>query len=1064
MSGLEIIGLVSGIISFIDFAAEGVALAQSIAEDGSASLDGNTELEDRIKRCDNQMNSIRRDYSDIEKNSHETELVKVTDEYRFLTLELMSLLGGLRATRKRDIAFKLFKSSRQKDKKAELPKDLEACRQRVHMQLTLATSADLQQRLEEIRDQGKAKSTEVKLMRDGISELETRMKAWRHVPEFMEQAAYILAVSKGATERTAQALILEKLHVADMTRRFDDVKPAHEKTFSWILESEARTDETLVELNARQDLTTWLSKGRGVFHITGKPGAGKSTLMKLLCQSCNTEDQLKIWTGNRSLIMANFFFYQHGTPLQKSLEGLKQALLCSILEQVPCLVEKVFPQLWSCAIQQMPIEVRPSYVEAAFTELFNSPDFFTSNVVVFFIDGLDEFVGEHQAIVDLLLSWVGRYPTNIKICVSSREWVVFTRAFVHSPKIKLHEITFRDIQSFVRHKLADLISSTGDSIATERARSLINQIIDKAEGVFLWVRIVVEGLISSPAAGDLMEDLEERVNDLPKELENLYENIFKSMANESFATRKDRKKAMRMLLATIPSHSPRIPMVLIRHLFLEEYEKNHNFALDLPIPTPQIDAASRDQRLYRTHRAVYRRCMGLLEVYTAELDDFPRDHGPRSTTKQSGSTTDETSESDVLLDFEDEEYFHSHVSYKDPSKINQYYPSHQQVRCIHRTALEFLRQHEVNKTMRADATDDMDFNEGDFHCQSYLAAIKYFRPSVFYVREKLSVQLRGLLSQYHYLEKRLSNDRWMCLFEELGNVIQHHNLHEMEINLRFDLHFLHSFYPSSWFLPPKVALLLLSMRAGIYNNYNAPEVWDKILSGQDAEIYEGIVLDNFLTGTFGYGQSRNDETRQFKGTPAKVVSERILAGVDAYLKSGALSSAKSDIGSCILHGVTITCWHAWLMRILVSLPREAVMENRADFITLFLTYGADTDIWVKFTDEDFIIWWPGTKRGHFLVSNISRFEDSEPLVRKVMAPQCHNGTVLHLRELLPIIFPEKRDQLESIMAQTEQRTPCPPPDVWEGSGVWGNEDYCCKPGRGHSEDGSEKGSEGRPEV
>ncbi|KAF4807406.1 hypothetical protein CGCSCA5_v013394 [Colletotrichum siamense] len=232
MSGLEIIGLVSGIISFIDFAAEGVALAQAIAEDGSASLDGNAKMEDRIKRCDNQMNSIRRDYSDIEKNSHEAELVKVTDEYRILTLELMSLLGGLKATRKRDIAFKLFKSSRQKDKKAELQKDLEACRQRVHMQLTLATSADQQQRLEEIRDQGKAKSTEVKLMRDGISELETRMRAWKHVPEFMEQAADILVLSKGAAERTVQALILEKLHVADMTRRFDDVKPAHEKTFS----------------------------------------------------------------------------------------------------------------------------------------------------------------------------------------------------------------------------------------------------------------------------------------------------------------------------------------------------------------------------------------------------------------------------------------------------------------------------------------------------------------------------------------------------------------------------------------------------------------------------------------------------------------------------------------------------------------------------------------------------------------------------------------------------------------------------------------------------------------
>lgn len=140
------------------------------------------------------------------------------------------------------------------------------------------------------------------------------------------------------------------------------------------------------------------------------------------------------------------------------------------------------------------------------------------------------------------------------------------------------------------------------------------------------------------------------------------------------------------------------------------------------------------------------------------------------------------------------------------------------------------------------------------------------------------------------------------------------------------------------------------------------------------------------------------------------------------------------------------------------------IENQAAFIKLFLTYGADTDIWVKFTDDDFIIWWPGTARGHFLVSNISRFENSKPIVRKVMTPQCHDGIVLHLRDLLPVIFPEERFRLENLVAQMERWTPGPPAEVWQGSGNWRNEDYCCKPGGGHSEDGSEKCSEGNPEV
>lgn len=901
-------------------------------------------------------------------------------------------------------------------------------------------------------------------MRNGISELETRMKAWRHVPEFMEQAAEILALSKEATERTAQALVLEKLHVADMTRRFDDVKPAHEKTFSWVLQSEARADETLVESNARRDLITWLSQGRGIFHITGKPGAGKSTLMKLLCQSGNTEYQLKRWTGNRSLIMANFFFYQHGTLFQKSLEGLKQALLCSILEQVPWLVESVLPQLCSCATQQMPFEIRQSHIEAAFVGLFNSPDFFASNAVVFFIDGLDEFVGEHQSMVDLLLSWIGRYPNNIKICVSSREWVVFTRALAHSPKIKLHEITFRDIQIFVRHKLADLISATKDTIPTERTRRLIDQIIEKAEGVFLWVRIVIEGLISSYRAGDLIADLEERVNDLPKELENLYENIFQSMANESYATRKDRKRAMRMLLATIPCYNPRVQtsqMALIRHSFLEDYEKSQDFAFELPVPTQQMDISSRDQRLERTHKAVYRRCMGLLEVYTADVDYTPEDMGPRRRTKDSRNKKDTLpSNPDAILDLEDTEYFHAHVSYEEKSRISHSYPSRQQVRCIHRTVLEFLKRDEVDKTMRVDATDKVEFNEGDFHCQSYLAAVKLFRPSVHYVRHQLIDQLRDLLTQHHYSKKQLSDDRWMYLFKELGNVLHHHNLHKIAMDWKFDVHLLHSFSTAS-VMRPEDALLLLSMRAGIYNAYDCHKIWNTVRRLQHTDNSHGLVFDNFLTGMLraGDGYVKNDESRQFAGTPMKVIHERILAGVESYLKTGAQSSAKSSIGEYLQHGVPVTCWHAWLIHLLVSCPQQGGIESHAAFITVFVIHGADTDIWVRFTDEDFIIWWPGMNRGHFLVSKLSRLGDVMPVVRKVMTPQCHEGTILHLRELLPVIFPEKRAELEILLAQAKRRAPCPPTEVWRGSGIWDSVDYCCESGESDSEIGSEEDSE-----
>jgi hypothetical protein len=48
---------------------------------------------------------------------------------------------------------------------------------------------------------------------------------------------------------------------------------------------------------ARKILLDWLSFGNGIFHISGKLGSGKSTLMKYLCEHKSTRVMLKRWAG-----------------------------------------------------------------------------------------------------------------------------------------------------------------------------------------------------------------------------------------------------------------------------------------------------------------------------------------------------------------------------------------------------------------------------------------------------------------------------------------------------------------------------------------------------------------------------------------------------------------------------------------------------------------------------------------------------------------------------------------------------------------------------------------------
>ncbi|KAF2742491.1 hypothetical protein M011DRAFT_481660 [Sporormia fimetaria CBS 119925] len=66
---------------------------------------------------------------------------------------------------------------------------------------------------------------------------------------------------------------------------------------------------TAAQIDASSRLIDWLKCGSGVFHVRGKPGCGKSTLMKLLATAEQTQDLLQGWAqGNQKrLIIAKYF-------------------------------------------------------------------------------------------------------------------------------------------------------------------------------------------------------------------------------------------------------------------------------------------------------------------------------------------------------------------------------------------------------------------------------------------------------------------------------------------------------------------------------------------------------------------------------------------------------------------------------------------------------------------------------------------------------------------------------------------------------------------------------------
>jgi hypothetical protein len=115
--------------------------------------------------------------------------------------------------------------------------------------------------------------------------------------------------------------IISSLHFKEMPMRHIQISETYADTFAWILQ--------------KHPFRMWLEGSGDTFWINGKPGSGKSTMMKMLSGSKRTHELLKSWSRNKKLVVLNFFFWSSGYPMQRSQLGLLQSLCHQILRRFP---------------------------------------------------------------------------------------------------------------------------------------------------------------------------------------------------------------------------------------------------------------------------------------------------------------------------------------------------------------------------------------------------------------------------------------------------------------------------------------------------------------------------------------------------------------------------------------------------------------------------------------------------------------------------------------------------------------------------------------------------------
>ncbi|GAP86792.1 putative vegetative incompatibility protein HET-E-1 [Rosellinia necatrix] len=395
--------------------------------------------------------------------------------------------------------------------------------------------------------------------------------------------------------------------------RYAKIHHAHQSTFNWVFDNASQG------ASAGKRILAWLEHGNGSFWVSGKPGAGKSTFMKFVADHPKTGEALRRWAFPDHAILACHYFDLGGTPIQRSLEGLLRSLLYHILRQAPGLISTILPERWREVAQDQPnsFKIENSWT---LTELQDGMSKITEEAtrtlkvkICFFIDGLDEFGGDHAGICQTLKDLCK--SSKIKILFSSRPWNVFEESFgaQEGKKLYIHDLTKQDIRNYVESQLHGHPRWSIMVSEAESAVLLVTEVTERAHGVFLWVYLAARLLQEGMTNYDTIDELRQRLDAIPDNLESFFQHIMDSV--DSFY----RQKMANCLLMAVVADGPLPFSIYVFHE--QEYDK-------ITYATRESVEVWDETRWEALRKQFYRRlnsrCKGLLEINGAHVEFLHR--------------------------------------------------------------------------------------------------------------------------------------------------------------------------------------------------------------------------------------------------------------------------------------------------------------------------------------------------------------------------------------------------------------------------------------------------------
>ena len=240
-----------------------------------------------------------------------------------------------------------------------------------------------------------------------------------------------------------------------------------------------------------------------------------------------------------SSVIAAFFFNARGNEIERTPIGLLRTLLHNLCQRISTLRDLVVKAYVGKR------RLLNSDWHWQFSEL---KDFLAAVVkssvlgqrsLTLFIDALDECdLAATQSVICMFESLASSSlseGTKFSICLSSRYWPQFRIQTCFIARVELENKG--DIDRYIQKHLEPTQVDEDPGVHF----ALRNEILDKAQGTFIWVVLVVRDLLSAYHAGATLRELRNVVERVPLNLHQFYQHQLQSTKGE------DRQNMLRLL-------------------------------------------------------------------------------------------------------------------------------------------------------------------------------------------------------------------------------------------------------------------------------------------------------------------------------------------------------------------------------------------------------------------------------------------------------------------------------------------------------------------------------------